>query len=331
MHPEDLHPLRAHPRLPTSEPFTTDDAAACGVSAAVVYRMAREGLLRRVFRGVYIDAAAEDSVLTRARALALVVPPSAVVTDRTAGWLFGADVLAPGEHVIPGPLAVFQPPGRTRVRLDGTRGGERTLLPEDVALVHGIRVTTPLRTALDLGRLTPRDHAIGCLDSLLRLGGFGRGDLLGQVERFRRQRGVVQLRELAPLADARAESPAESVLRLRWLESDLPAPTPQLVVLNRGFERYRLDLGVEELRFAAEYDGGDWHSSERAQLRDSVRRRWLRVHGWTVVVLRKDDVFTPDRSRVGRILRAQLEPLLARHPLPTRHFGHDTPRKAPRK
>ncbi len=241
------------------------------------------------------------------------MPDTAVVTDRTAGWLHGAQVLAPGEHVVLPPVTVFQQPGRTRIRARGTCGGERTLLPQDVEVVHGVRCTTPLRTALDLGRLTPRDHAIAALDSLLRLDGFTHGELLGQVERFRKQRGVVQLRELAPLTDARAESPGESVVRLRWLDAGLPVvPQPQLAVLDRGIERYRLDLGVEELRFGVEYDGRDWHSSDEDRAHDRARRRWLRDHGWVIVVLTKDEVFCPDRSLAARLIRAELMPLLRR-------------------
>lgn len=307
----DLDPLRADPRLPTDRPFTHAQALGLGFSRDVLGRMVREGLLRRVLKGVYVDAAAEDTLRLRAQAIALVLPPTAVVTDRTAGWLHGAQTLAPGDHIVLPPLDVFQLPGHTRVRTRGNRGGERTLLPEDVTTVHGVPVTTPLRTALDLGRLTPRDHAMGSLDSLLRLGRFGHGDLLGGVSRFDRQRGVRQLRELAPLADPRAESPGESVLRLRWYDAHLPVvPTPQLEVREFGLLRARLDLGVEELRFAAEYDGREWHSAAEDRARDQARRQWLRDRGWVVVVITQEDLFGPDRWRAVHKIRAELDRLL---------------------
>lgn len=309
----ELSPLRADLRLPIDRPFTSKQANTLGFSRDVLSRLTRQGLLRRVLKGVYVDATAEDSLLMRARALALVVPGSAVVTDGPAGWLFGADVLRPGDHITLPPIEIFQLPGNTRVRIDGTNGGERALRPEDIEVVHGVRVTTPLRTALDLGRLTPRDHAIGCLDSMLRLGRFTKEELLANVERFAKQRGVVQLRELAPLADARAESPGESVMRLRWHDAGLPEPTPQLVVLDRGIVRCRLDLGVEEVRFGAEYDGWDWHSSDEDRKHDRARRKWLRTNaGWTILVLTKKEVFGPDRTLTGRLIREQLMPLYGR-------------------
>jgi very-short-patch-repair endonuclease len=308
---DDLSPLTAHPALPTDRPFTHGQAVDLGLSREVLRRMVRVGLLRRVLRGVYVDAASDDGLLLRTRAVSLVVPSTAVVTDRTAAWLHGIDVLRPGDHLVPPPVEIFQLPGNTRVRTTATSGGERTLLPHDVETVHGVRVTTPLRTALDLGRLTRRDHAIGALDALLRLGRFEHADLLGSVERFRGQRGVVQLRELAPIADGRAESPGESVLRLRWLDSALPRPDLQVEVREHGLLRARLDLAVPELRFAVEYDGWDWHSSKEQRAHDRQRRTWLEAHGWTVLVITRREVYDEPHLAAQRI-RDALTPLLRR-------------------
>src|SRR4051794_10636846 len=308
---DDISPLTAHPSLPTDQPFTAARAAALGITNEVLRRMVREGLLRRVLKGVYVDAAAQDDLRMRARAVALAVPDTAVVTDRTAAWLHGVDVLRPGDHLVPPPVEIFQAPGCTRVRTVANEGGERTLLPDDVQSVYGVRVTTPLRTALDLGRLTRRDHALSALDALLRLKRFEKAELLADVERFRRQRGVVQLRELAPLADGRAESPGESVLRLRWIDAHLPTPEPQVEVLENGLVRARLDLGIEELRFAAEYDGWDWHSSKEQRHNDRLRRQWLRGRGWTIVVLTSREVYD-EPHLATQCLRAKLLPLLRR-------------------
>ena len=308
---DDISPLTAHPDLPLDRPFTASDATEVGISPAVLRRMVREGLLRRVLKGVYVDATADDDLLMRSRAVALAIPPTAVVTDRTAAWLHGVDVLRPGDHLVPPPIEVFQAPGCTRVRTAANQGGERTMSPDDVEQVHGVRVTTPLRTALDLGRLTRRAQALSALDALLRLERFTKEELLGSVERFRRQRGVVQLRELAPLADGRAESPGESVLRLRWIDAGLPTPEPQVEVRQNGIVRARLDLALPEHRFAAEYDGWDWHSSKEQRRRDKERRTWLRARGWTVVVLTRREVYD-EPWLAAQCIRDELLPLLRR-------------------
>lgn len=288
-----LLPVGADERLPLGEPFTLAQARARGVSERVVRRLARDGTLRRVFRGVYVDNAADDDLLMRARALSLVVPPTAVVADETAAWARGIDLVGRGNHVVPPPVVVVQPHNHGRVRQDGADGRRRWLLARDVEDLHGVRATTALRTALDLARTRPRGRGLAALDALLRTGDFTREQMLAEVARFKGFRGVVRLRTLAPLADPRAESPAESVLRLLWLDAGLPPPTLQISVPDpAGWELYRLDLGLPELRYAVEYDGAAWHGSPAQRARDRKRRAYLRDEaGWLVDVLTADQVF----------------------------------------
>lgn len=308
-------PPDAHPELPFERPFTHLQARESGVSRNVLGRLVRTGLLRRVFPGVYVDSAVPDDQLSRTRALGLILPATAVVTDETAGWVHMVDVDPPGAHVVAPPIHVFQMPGATRIRKSGCAGGERTLAAYDVVVVNGIRTTTMLRTALDMGRLRSRDRAIAALDGFLRHGDFSRADLLAQVERFRGMRGVVQLRELAPFADGRAESPAESVVRLRCAEAGLPHFEPQVEVRRHGgwLERAVLDLANERLRFAVEYDGRAWHTSPEQRSRDRHRRGWLRAEeGWGFAVLEDQHVYAPDRGRTAHVVRRALDAHLRR-------------------
>ena len=288
--------------LPVDRPFTAGQAAEVGVSRSALGRLLREGLLRRVLRGVYVAAQSPDDLLVRAQALQLAVPDHAVVTDWTACWLH-TGVLPPGDHLAVPPVSVFRFPGRGRLRNGLARSGERSFDPQDLMVIEGVTVTTPLRTALDLGRFAPRDWAIAGIDVLLRTAAFDRSRLLDDVERFRGQRGVVQLRELAPVADGRAESPGESVLRLRWVDlSHLPPPQLQIPVIVAGVERYRIDLGLEELQFGVEYDGEEYHSSDAARAHDLARRRNLRDnHGWLIAPVTKLNVFGTSRD-VERII-----------------------------
>lgn len=290
---DPMLPLITDGRLPLGAPFTAAQALDHGVTRTQLYRLTREGVLRRVFRGVYVDAATDDDLLLRARALSLVVPPTAVVTDECAAWLRGVDLVARGDHVIPPPLSIVQPLERTRVRKPGADGGRRLLMPRDVEHLHGVRATTALRTGLDLARTRSRARGLAALDAMLRTRDFTHEEMLREVQRFKGFRGVVRLRTLAPLADWRAESPAESVMRLLWLDAGLPPPTLQVPVTDDdGWEAYRLDLGLPEIRYAAEYDGLAWHSSPAQRVRDRRRRAWLRdERGWTIDVVGADEVF----------------------------------------
>ena len=284
--------------LPLHAPFTTRRALVEGITRRTLSRLAEEGYLRRLLRGVYVASQVPDDVLLRAGALQLVVPPDAVVVDWTAEWLW-TGVLPFGHHLEIPPVSMFLPPGRGRLRNSVCISGERTFMPGDLTTVGELKVTAPLRTAWDVGRFSHRDNAIAGLDALLRLGAFDLADLTGGVERFKRQRGVVQLRELAPRADGRAESGPESVLRLRWTDMiHLPPPEPQVPILDdRGVEIFRLDLGVAELRFAVEYDGEEFHSSDEDRKHDKDRREWIkRNHGWIIEPVRKENVFGPTRD-----------------------------------
>jgi hypothetical protein len=290
--------------LPVDRPFTSQQALEAGVSRRVLERLLRQEYVRRMLKGVYVATQEPDSLALRSAALAMVAPPGSVVVDWTAAWLH-VGLLRPGDHLLVPPVSLFLHAGKGRLRNGLVRSGERTFLPHDLCRVGEVTATTPLRTAWDLGRLAKRDLAIGALDKLLRDGGFRREQLVGGVERFRKQRGVRQLRTLAPIADGRSESPGESVLRLRWLDlGHLPAPEPQVPVLDDGGRvRCWLDLGVEELRFAAEYDGEDYHT-EHDREHDEDRRAWLSdERGWTIVVARRENVFGP-KADIEQRLRA---------------------------
>jgi hypothetical protein len=272
--------------------------------------LVKRGLVRRVVQGVYAAAQAPSDVVFRAQALGLVVSPSAVVVDRCAGWLHGIDVLPRNAREVAVPVEVFQSPG-TRCRRTGVASGERMLRQEDIVEIGGLRVTSALRTAHDLGRLLWRFDALSALDQFLALGVDYDALQLG-VPRFKGYRGVIQLRSLAPLADPRAESQPESALRLHWYDAGLPKPEPQWWVYDGGVAIYRLDLALPELRFAAEYDGVDFHTSDADRDHDTSRRDWLdQSQRWVVEVFTRKDVYAPFADP-GPRLREGLGRALAR-------------------
>ncbi|QIX27335.1 hypothetical protein ncot_12530 [Nocardioides sp. JQ2195] len=296
IHPNQ--PVESWFPLDPSEPFTRREARAAGLTDRNLREMIDLGLLRRPLRGVFLDHRQPDDLGTRVKVLAKVVPPGAFVADRTAGWLHGAEmILAPNDHLAVPKVSVFHLPGADRTRLALADSGERRMRPDDLCEVGGILVTTPLRTALDLGRLLRRQQALAGLDSMLRRGGFSHDMLLASVERFAKQRGVRQLRELAPLADGQSASPGESGLRLHWLDAGLPRPTLQIPHIEDGVTLFFLDMGLEELRFAAEYDGVAWHSSSEDVEHDRARRDYLRTNfGWRIDEFRKEHVYGRDQN-----------------------------------
>jgi hypothetical protein len=124
---------------------------------------------QRLFPDVYfpdVYACASLRVNHELRALAAVgvLVPDAVLC-RSAAVLWGVDLAGPGDDVectVDGSCRA----GTVR----GLRVSRRALPAENVPRRHGLRLTTPLRTALDLARIEPFEEAVVCLDRFLVAG-----------------------------------------------------------------------------------------------------------------------------------------------------------------
>lgn len=162
----------------------------------------------------------------------------------------------------------------------------------EVVTVHGLRVTSPLRTALDCACDLPVRWALPIIDSALWVVcrpdrrsryAFGemsieeaRQELERMVARQGRRRGTRRARAAVALADPLAESPGESVLRWAAGAAGLPAPVSQRRVEVDGHE-YFLILVMNRHGEAGSLTG--WARSPRR--RTSERRNGVSC-GWHV-------------------------------------------------
>jgi Protein of unknown function (DUF559) len=288
-------------------PFTRSQALAGGVTRWELQRAVTEGRIRPVIRDVYTKAQVTDDLRLRIAALSLIAPRTVVICDRTAAWVHGVDVRRYRELGGLPRLEVVSLRGCEPMKRPQILSGERDLVPEDVMELDGVLVTTPLRTALDLGCKLWRYDAMAAMDALMATFGITRADLERELPRYRRRRGVVQLRQLVANADPKSESARESWVRLMIADANLPAPASQVWVYDGIVPVYRLDFAYEHAQIAIEYDGGVHLDPEQAE-KDRIRRAWLEDRGWTVIVLRKKD-FTSEgiarwTARLGELLRA---------------------------
>lgn len=260
------------------------------------FRQVADGRIRQVLRGVYVSGRTGDSIDLRVAAAAKVLKPGQILVDRSAAWVHGTDAFGWGEKDVLPATEVCAPDGLEPVRRVGIAGGRRDLRAWDLMTVAGVPVTTPLRTAADLGCRLRRREAYAAMCDLGRRHGFTGARLQVYVDAFRGRRGVVQFRELAPLIQSSFESPREAWMWLAIHDAGLPSPMPQVWVQDRHGESYRLDLAYERLLIAIEYDGAEFHDSDEARRRDQVRRRRLADVGWRFVIVRRGD-FKP--ARVG--------------------------------
>jgi hypothetical protein len=264
--------------------FTRGQALRWYTRREIEHRLAA-GRWQRLFRGTYTAAADPVDSTTLALAAWLAVGKQAVIGLETAAALHGFGVLDDGlVHLV-------TPRGSDGLDQPGLRVTTAHLGRDDITTARGVPCTAPARTAVDLARLRPRLDALPVLDATLRSGLVTADTLAGEVAAHAGLRGVIQARELLPLADPRVESPMESRLRLVLHDAGLPRPTPQLWVPDEfGRPRYRLDLGWEQRRIGAEYDG-DGHR-DRMQLRhDRERHNWLAGRGWEIRYFTDLDVY----------------------------------------
>lgn len=229
-------------------------------SKAIKHRVAA-GRLRRLYMGVY---AVGQLALTREgrwMAAVLACGDGSVLSYGSAGALLR---IVPRER---GAIEVNAPRGRS-CRHTGLRIHRPTCwFSEDRGTFHGIPVTTPVRTLIDLATyLTPRrlEAAVNEAD---------KHDLVdpktlrNALERRNGQRGVRVLRELI---DRHTFALTRSDLE-RWFlpiarRAGLPLPETQ-VWLN-GFE---VDFYWRAMGLVVETDGGRYHRTAIAQTRDRKR------------------------------------------------------------
>jgi Protein of unknown function (DUF559) len=255
----------------------------------------------RVYRNVYVRRGVELSAQSRAVAAWLWSGKEAVVAGNSAAALLGAkwvDARAPAELITgrkrPPPLIITR---------------NETLLAGETVLVNAIPVTSPSRTAFDLGRRQGLQTAVVRIDALARATGFTVPDVEVLIDCHRGARGLKQLRRVLQLVDAGAESPPETRTRLLVIAAGLPRPHTQIEVLNDwGRVLARIDMGWPEVKVGIEYDGSQHWTDSRIRSNDIDRAAELQRRGWILIRVSADLLrYRPDVviSRVRDALRSR--------------------------
>jgi hypothetical protein len=245
----------------------------------------RSAAWRRLFRGVYADAELPESFGLRIRGARLLAPAAGVFSGRTAAYLHGATALVDHDS----PVEVSVPEGVPFGPVQGIRVRRVRLPDTDVAQVQRIRVTTGLRTALDIARSEVVAEAVVALDVLLARRIVGRRELGEAAAGLAGCRGAARARQAVGLADHRAESPPESRLRVALALAGLIAVPQYAVRDGNGGLVGRVDLAFPGQRLAIEYDGA-WHAEPGQFAKDRRRLNALVAAEWTVLHVTASDM-----------------------------------------
>ncbi|MGV0160086.1 DUF559 domain-containing protein [Mycobacterium colombiense] len=255
-----------------AEPFIGSEAVANGD----VDKSALRTHYRKLFRDVYVEPDVELTPLVRARAAWLWSRRRGIIAGLSAAAVHGAkwvDATAPLEIL-----------HNNRNPLPGLRIHSDRLEEDEFTLIDGVPVTTPARTAVDLGCWHPINDAVAVIDDLLRATDAKVAEFQVLAERYPGRRGIQSARNAIDLADAGAQSPKETWVRLLLIRAGLPRPQTQIPVSDEfGGSTYYLDMGWENFKVAAEYDG-EQHRRDRWQYTWDIRRReTLERLGWMVI------------------------------------------------
>ena len=249
-----------------------------GLGDADLRRLVRRKSLHH-HHGHYIDGRVDGQLAVIACAAAAY--PDSVVSHFSAARLSGLRVWTDARRSSAPPVDatwLTRPPTAMRnqrrpdvvVRRAGLTTG-------DVSHHAGLSVTDVARTVVDLARELPLREAIVTVDHALSLG-TPVTELQAVVARQQHWPGIRNARAAIDFGDARAESVLESLARLAFAATGLPAPVLQVQFFDGfGWMPERVDFYWPEFRTVAEADGlakyeADTPEERRRRMRASHRR-----------------------------------------------------------
>ncbi|WP_375474805.1 endonuclease domain-containing protein [uncultured Jatrophihabitans sp.] len=228
-----------------------------------------------------------------AGAAATLRRPADAVSGRTAAIMHGLPTLA--VPLIP-ELNARDETGMGRRSKVWLRAG--TLDRWQMTSWFGVDLADVARTVVDLARRNRRDGLMAA-DAALHERLMNLDEMNRALDLARQWPGVCQAREVLSLADARAESPLESLVRLAIHDAGLPAPEPQVWL---GHDR--VDFYWAAQRLVLEADGRLKYSADE-RWKEKKREQRLRRLGNRVERVTWQDV-TTGWSQTRRILEAAL-------------------------
>jgi hypothetical protein len=269
-----------------------------GMTRGMLRLRVEDGRLRLVRKTVYGIGGVPPSWHQSVLAAVLAAGPDAVASHVTAGRLWGL------KHCDRRPLgSQIHVTAPVQLRMDGVTSHKGRLGSGRRRACHGIRVTSPEHTILDLADTLTHAELGQCVDDALRRG-------LIRLDRLRQavaaaagpgRRSCMLLRRV--LADRipgydPGDSDWEREMDRRWDAWGLPPAVRQYQVRANG-RTYRLDRALPDLKIGVEWNGYETHGTRSGFDRDSDKRADLTAAGWHMVD------FT-SRSSQDRICRAVL-------------------------
>jgi very-short-patch-repair endonuclease len=227
---------------------------------AIKHRVAK-GRLHPVARGVYAVGRPQLTRYGRWMAAVLSCGPDAVLSHASAAalWEIGSQP-TPEIHL-------SLPLGSRRRRPGIVIHRRKALTDQDVTRHHGIPVTTPIATLIDIAPTLTRDELEAAINDADKHGLTDPDQLRATLDEVVHWPGAARLRETL---DRRTFTLTDSALERRFLalarKAGLPAPRTQQRV--NGF---KADFHWPDLKLIVETDGLRYHRTPAQQTKDRLR------------------------------------------------------------
>jgi hypothetical protein len=266
---------------------TTAELLAAGWSDHQITKLARQGDLYRLSRGVYADGRAArerlswrgGSQLLEVAAAMAVASPGIVVSHQAAACLHSMDLLDDRSPVNLTGRAASSWRGRSGVRLHAA-----TLPAERITTVLGMPVTTAARTVIDLARTLEFRAGVVTADSALHRKLTTKDELCAVLAECPRWAGIGRARGVVEFANERAESPLESIARVVFRDCGLPPPELQVWLGGTTEPVGRVDFYWRQYRTIAETDGAAKYRDDPRRVPQQLRRdQLMRDDGYELV------------------------------------------------
>jgi hypothetical protein len=273
-------------------------------------RQLSTGKLKRLRHGVYWtpeDLPFVEHHKTLVRSTLSLVSPDAVVSHWSAAAIHGLPLRTSDLERV----SLTNPSGGNGRRTRCLYVRKAVVDADEWVAVDGMRVTSLARTVSDLARQLPREWGVIAADAALH-SGLDRILLGEQLLRYPRWHGIGKAQGVVEFADSRAESPGESLSRVRMAQFGIPRPELQYEIWDGDTFVARSDFAWPEYNLIGEFDGAikygkllqPGETAVDVVMREKRRDENLRRMGFWVVHWDWDAAW--QGSPMDRIIRAGL-------------------------
>lgn len=308
--------------MPSHGVFRRADLDALQIDHGVIRTFLKHGWWTRLHHGVYIDSdvlgKAIDAI-QRVRILSTAalaaLPGPAYVFGPSAG---GLHRLAVDRHLLQG-ISIVRPRDTDQRALHRKITGPSQLGAISVhrhsidlsatVKIDGIPVVDRRTAAITTAACSDLMWAIATLDSLLWDDNIPPDELSACIEPWRGLRGIGIVREAAKMARHGAQTPLESISRLRFVNSGIPEPLLQFAVYDGDGLIGYADMAWPDLKIIGEADGLLKYHERADLIAEKAREDRMRAQGWIVVRWTWDEILRTPHVVVARIRRAMAEAL----------------------